>query len=69
MNSAGKVIRKKRTQTMTSSRDPIFNDTLNFELVPHLIEHMSFVIMIISRPSKLESASDKVRFFFVFFIL
>ena len=48
---------------MTPSRDPIFNDTLNFELVPHLIEHMSFVIMIISRPLKLESASDKVRFF------
>ena len=62
VNSAGKVIRKKRTQTMTSARDPLFNDTLNFELVPHLIEHMSFVIMIISKPSKVESASERVRF-------
>ena len=47
---------------MTSARDPLFNDTLNFELVPHLIEHMSFVIMIISKPSKVESASERVSF-------
>ena len=50
---------------MIASKEPAFNETLNFELSSHQIEHMSFVVMIISKKpsSKAESASDRVRLF------
>jgi len=61
VNSNGKVVRKKKTQTVIASKEPEFNETLNFELSSHQIEYMSFVVMIISKKpsSKAESASDR----------
>ena len=64
VNSNGKVVRKKKTQTVIASKEPEFNETLNFELSSHQIEYMSFVVMIISKKpsSKAESASDRVSY-------
>jgi len=46
VNPSGKVLRKKRSKPIQGSRDPLFNETLNFELAPNYVEFMSFVVEI-----------------------
>ena len=46
LNPSGKVLRKKRTTTVSGVKEPLFNETLNFDLPPHHVEFMSFVVLL-----------------------
>ena len=52
INPSGKVLKKKRTSILsneTPTKDPNFNETLNFDLAPNHVEFMSFVVAVYSK--------------------
>ena len=52
VNPSGKVLKKKRTSIVLDenpSKDPTFNETLNFDLPPNQVEFMSFIVSVYSK--------------------
>ena len=52
VNPSGKVLKKKRTSIVLNenpTKDPTFNETLNFDLPPNHVEFMSFIVSVYSK--------------------
>ena len=52
VNPSGKVLKKKRTSIVLDenpTKDPTFNETLNFDLAPNHVEFMSFIVSVYSK--------------------
>ena len=58
MSPSGKVLRKKRSQIQSGTKDPLFNETLNFEVSPTEVENMTFIVMLSTRLTSTNSMSD-----------
>ena len=39
-NQSGRLVKKKKTTVAPSSKDPVFNETLNFEVSSHQLERL-----------------------------
>jgi len=58
VNPSGRVLRKKRTQIQSATKEPLFNETLNFEVSPSEVENMTFIVMVSTRLTSSNSLSD-----------
>ncbi len=58
VNPSGKVLRKKKTNTKEGGKEPIFNETLNFDLAPNQLESMNFVVML---STKIDSPTEVTK--------
>jgi hypothetical protein len=38
MNQAGKVVKKKKTACQEGTKEPVFNETLNFDVPPNQVK-------------------------------
>merc|ERR1712051_881537 len=67
VNPSGKVLKKKRTSIVldeSPTKDPTFNETLNFDLPPNHVEFMSFIVSVYSKLPQNEnsdSSSDLIE--------
>ena len=53
-NQSGRLIKKKKTTVQVNTKDPVYNETLNFELAPHQLETSRFLVGLCSRRPALE---------------
>ena len=53
-NQSGRLVKKKKTTVQLNSKDPVFNETLNFEVSPHQLESCRFLIALCSRKPDLD---------------
>jgi len=48
-NQSGRLVKKKKTTVAQSTKDPVFNETLNFEVSSHQLDSARFLITLSSR--------------------
>ena len=53
-NQSGRLIKKKKTTVQVNTKDPVYNETLNFELAPPQLDSSRFLISLCSRRPALE---------------
>lgn len=53
-NQSGRLVKKKKTTVQPNTKDPVYNETLNFELGPHQLDSSRFLIALCSRKPALE---------------
>ena len=53
-NQSGRLIKKKKTTVQVNTKDPVYNETLNFELALHQLDTCRFLIALCSRRPALE---------------
>jgi len=46
---SGRMLKKKKTTVRLDTRDPVFNETLNFEVTPDHLENLRFLILLCNR--------------------
>ena len=54
LNPNGRIIRKKKTSPRPGSKDPHFNETINFELGPDLLDTAIFQVLLSHRQTSIE---------------
>merc|ERR1719410_36701 len=55
-NQSGRLVKKKKTTIQLNTKDPVFNETLNFEVSPHQLDSSRFLISLCSRRPSLDMA-------------
>ena len=53
-NQSGRLVKKKKTTIQLNTKDPVFNETLNFEVSPHQLDSCRFLISLCSRRPELD---------------
>jgi len=53
-NQSGRLVKKKKTTVQPNTKDPVYNETLNFELPPHQLDSSRFLIALCSRRPVME---------------
>ena len=53
-NQSGRLVKKKKTTIQFNTKDPVFNETLNFEVSPHQLDSSRFLITLCSRRPELD---------------
>ena len=53
-NQSGRLVKKKKTTVQLNTKDPVFNETLNFEVTPHQLDSSKFLISLCNRRPDLE---------------
>jgi len=48
-NQSGRLVKKKKTTVKVSSKDPVFNETLNFEVAPGQLDISRFLITLCNK--------------------
>lgn len=59
-NQSGRLVKKKKTTVQPHTKDPVYNETLNFELAPHQLDTSRFLIALCSRRPVLEMMIEDV---------
>ena len=57
-NQSGRLIKKKKTTVASNTKDPVFNETLNFEVSAHQLESARFLITLSSRRPEVDTMED-----------
>jgi len=55
-NQSGRLVKKKKTTVQMNTKDPVFNETLNFEVSPHQLDTSRFLVALCSRRPSLDMA-------------
>jgi len=53
-NASGRLVKKKKTTVKINTKDPVYNETLNFEVPPGHLEASRFLVMVCTRRKELE---------------
>ena len=53
-NQSGRLVKKKKTTVQLNTKDPVFNETLNFEVTPHQLDSSKFLISLCNRAPELD---------------
>ena len=53
-NQSGRLVKKKKTTIQFNTKDPVFNETLNFEVSAHQLDSSRFLITLCSRRPELD---------------
>jgi len=53
-NASGRLVKKKKTTVKINTLDPVFNETLNFEVAPQQLDCSRFLVTVCSRRKELE---------------
>ena len=53
-NQSGRLVKKKKTTVQANTKDPVFNETLNFEVSAHQLDSCRFLIALCSRRPDLD---------------
>eukprot|EP00092_Neocalanus_flemingeri_P098151 GFUD01125160.1.p1 GENE.GFUD01125160.1~~GFUD01125160.1.p1 ORF type:complete len:477 (-),score=153.45 GFUD01125160.1:207-1637(-) len=48
-NQSGRLVKKKKTTVKVNTKDPVFNETLNFEVAPGQLENLRFLVTLCNR--------------------
>uniref|UniRef100_A0A0P4WAH9 C2 domain-containing protein n=1 Tax=Scylla olivacea TaxID=85551 RepID=A0A0P4WAH9_SCYOL len=57
ISGTGRVLKKKKTTWRSASASPIWNETLIFDLAQNQVEHVTFLLVLCTRPQQLMSTS------------
>ena len=49
-NQSGRLVKKKKTTVAQSTKDPVFNETLNFEVSSHQLDRSVISFFFLKKP-------------------
>jgi len=48
-NQSGRLVKKKKTTVKVDTKDPVFNETLNFEVAPEQLKYFRFLVILFNK--------------------
>jgi hypothetical protein len=54
LSPQGRVVKKKKTVAQHGTREPVFNETLNFELTAQQLDTATFLVLLSHKQSSIE---------------
>jgi len=57
-NQSGRLVKKKKTTVQHNNKDPVYNETLNFEVSPHQLDSSRFLIALCNKRSEHDSLAN-----------